>query len=66
MNVGSEVPLKANVYPLDVTVPATWSSSDESILTVSDDGVVTGVSPGWAKVIASCGSVSQECSVWVR
>ena len=66
MNVGGEVPLKANVYPLDITVPATWSSSDESILTVSEDGVVSGVSPGWAKVIASCGNVSQECNVWVR
>ena len=66
MDIGGQIPLKSTVYPLDVTAEVTWSSTDESILTVSEDGLVTGVGSGWAKVQATCGGVTAECTVWVK
>ncbi len=35
-----------------------WSSSDERVLTVDDNGVVTGVAPGYAVITAGIGSVT--------
>lgn len=66
MNIGDMVPLTATAYPLDVNAEITWSSTDESICLVDQDGVVTGVGSGWASVIAESGGVSAECKVWVR
>lgn len=42
----------------------TWSSTDESVATVSN-GVVTGVASGSCYVIARCGSYSKFCTVTV-
>ena len=45
--IGLNVPLAATVQPIltsDKTF--TWTSSDESVATVSDTGIVSGVSPG--------------------
>jgi trimeric autotransporter adhesin len=36
----------------DVTSQATWSSSDQSVATVSSSGVVTGIGPGQANITA--------------
>jgi trimeric autotransporter adhesin len=36
----------------DVTSQATWSSSDQSVITVSSTGIVTGIGPGQASVTA--------------
>ena len=66
MSVGGQVPLTATVYPLEVEATATWRSTDESICTVDENGVVTGVSPGWGSVIAECGGVAAECKVLVQ
>ena len=41
--VGDEVPLGTTIYPAGGDQTVTWSSKDESIATVSDKGVVTGV-----------------------
>jgi hypothetical protein len=37
------------------------SSSDESKCTVSQDGVVTALGPGWCTIYAQCGAVKAEC-----
>lgn len=66
MNTGDRVPLTATVYPLELLSTATWSSTNEDVCTVDQDGVVTGVGSGWAKVVAECEGVSAECDVWVR
>jgi hypothetical protein len=66
MSVGGQIPLTATVYPLDVEATATWRSTDESICTVDENGVVTGVSAGWGSVIAECGGVAAECKVLVQ
>ena len=43
----------------------TWSSSNTSVATVSQTGVVTSVGYGNATITATCGSVSATCSVAV-
>lgn len=52
-----------------VTVPAgglvTWSSSNPAVATVSSTGLVTGVSNGTSRIIASCGGKNATCNVIV-
>lgn len=43
-----------------------WSSADESIATVSQDGVVTGVNGGRTTVTVTCKEYSATCQVKVR
>lgn len=43
----------------------TWSSSDESIITVDDNGKVTAIGVGSAKVTALVGTLKAECVVTV-
>ena len=59
--------LKADVYPVEAVTTAKleWRSSDESIVTVDETGLVTAVGPGWAEIIAECGGVAANCKVWV-
>ena len=59
--------LKADVYPVEAVTTAKleWRSSDETIVTVDETGLVTAVGPGWAEIIAECGGVAASCKVWV-
>ena len=61
------IQLKADVYPVEAgtTAKLEWRTSDKSIITVDDTGLVTAVGPGWAEVIAECGGVAASCKVWV-
>ena len=61
------IQLKADVYPVEAVTTAKleWRSSDESIITVDETGLVTAVGPGWAEIIAECGGVAASCKVWV-
>ena len=43
----------------------TWTSSDTSIVTVSDSGLVTSVAYGSATITATAGSISATCNVVV-
>lgn len=61
---GSTTQLGATVYPL-VEGEVEWSSTDESILTVDNTGLVTAVAPGTASVIARCYEGVGECKVVV-
>ena len=51
------------------TVPSggavTWISSDTSVATVSNTGLVTGVGNGTATITASCGELSAKCTATV-
>lgn len=51
------------------TVPAgktvTWSSSNESVATVSNTGLVTGVGNGTAIITATSGDINAKCTVTV-
>ena len=54
VNVGEKLTLAAEVSPADAYDPSlTWSSSDESILTVDRHGVITAHKPGTATVTAT-------------
>ncbi len=63
LDVGQSRQLVASVRPEDAPVTFRWFSSDESIATVSQDGLVTLVSDGTATVTAMWGSYRRSCVV---
>lgn len=68
--IGETVQLSATVAPDDATNQAIqWLTSDESIATVSEDGLVTGVSAGVATITAVARggeNVEASCEVTVK
>ena len=61
------IDLNADVYPTDAltTATLTWRSSNESVCTVDENGVVNAVGSGRCEIIAECGGVAASCSVLV-
>jgi len=57
--------LNVQVYPEDTTDTLTFTSADESIATVSEDGTVTAVGEGKTTIIVVCGSRQINCNVTV-
>lgn len=56
--VGESLKLEATPYPLSATrYDPTWSISDTSIATISEDGTITGLMPGTAIVTVSSGDI---------
>lgn len=49
---------RGQVFPKDG--PTRWSSSDEAVVTVDDEGLVTAVGPGRAQIIATRGELRGE------
>jgi len=69
LSVGESVTLTPVILPEDATVQdVTWASYDESIVKVSGDGVVTGVSAGkmYIEVTTVDGNKKAKCYVSVR
>lgn len=64
-NVGTTSTLTATVTPADTTDTITWTSSDETVATVSN-GTVTVVGIGTATITATCGEYSDTCTVITR
>ncbi len=63
---GESVKLTATVTPDDATDKSVaWTSSDESVAMVDEEGNVTAVAPGKATVTATAGSVSANCVITV-
>ena len=59
--------LKAECYPVDPMEMITWSSSDEALATVSNDGVVTVCGNGIVNITATAvNGVSGSCKVRVK
>ncbi len=56
---------RTTIYPAGGDQTVTWSSKDESIATVSDKGVVTGVGKGTTTITAECGGVKADCTVYI-
>lgn len=63
--IGGTVSLTATVEPSDADYTLTWSSSDESIATVSEDGTVTGLAKGNVVVTADAGGVTGSSRIAV-
>ncbi|MGN1131983.1 MAG: Ig-like domain-containing protein, partial [Ruminococcus sp.] len=64
---GKTVNLSATVTPENATAPQiTWSSSDNSVATVDENGVVKGVKSGTAVITATADGVSAQCTVTVK
>ena len=64
--IGENEALTATVKPENTTYKTiVWSSSNEEVATVSEDGVVTAVSGGEVTITATCGDVSASCTVTV-
>ncbi len=66
IEMGKTATLTATVSPESATnKTVTWTSSDESVATVDENGVVTGVAPGTATITAAAGEFSASCTVTV-
>lgn len=63
--VGSEQILTATVKPEGAAVTVVWSSDNEEVAVVNDEGVVTGVAPGNAVITAKAGKATATCKVTV-
>lgn len=68
LKVGESVTLAATVTPEDATNKTiVWSSSDDSIATVSNQGIVTAINEGSASITASAAdaSIFARCTITV-
>ncbi len=64
--IGKDVTLEATVSPADAEdFDVTWSSSDETVATVDDEGVVHAVGTGTAVITAEAGDKKATCDVSV-
>ena len=57
--------LNVQVYPADTTDVLTYTSGDESIITISEDGTVTAVGEGQTVITITCGDKEIHCNVTV-
>ena len=64
---GDTAPLTATVEPGNATNKAlTWSTSDNTVATVDENGTVTAVGAGEATITATAGGITATCVVHVR
>ena len=67
IEIDEELQLSATVLPANADDPTlTWESSDENVASVSDDGLVTGISEGIAEIRAiSINEIYDTCFITV-
>lgn len=58
--------LNVKAMPENTTDKIIYTSANENIATVTEDGRITAVSEGETTVFISCGKISQECPVIVK
>lgn len=63
---GDTADLIVTLIPGGATGTIEWSSSDEAVATVDENGVVLGVAEGTATITASCGGYTDTCAVTVQ
>ena len=66
MNIDETLQLEATVLPEDVTDKTViWTTSNDNIASVSEDGLVKAISVGETVIIATCGDITAECLITV-
>lgn len=60
---GQTQKLELTLMPEDTTDPLTITSSDETVVRVSEDRTLTAVGSGEAEITITCGAVVKSCSV---
>ena len=66
LNIGSTLQLSATLTPAEAsTSKITWKSENEKIATVSNTGLVTGVSAGDTTIVATIDNVTAKCVIHV-
>lgn len=65
LKVGDIVDLIETVTPQNTTDVASWSSSDESVAIVDNNGIITALKAGNVTITVTYGSVSATCEVTV-
>lgn len=63
---GQQFLLHIKAFPENTTDTIIYTSGDESIATVTEDGKITAVSEGETVIYISCGKVSMDCPVIVK
>lgn len=63
---GGKTTLKATLTPSNATTAVTWISSNPTVATVSDKGVVTAISPGKTVITAQAGKLTATCNLTVE
>lgn len=66
LNPKTSIWLTVTVAPENTTDSLEWSSSDEKIAKVDEDGIVTAVAEGTAVITAKAGAKSAACKVVVK
>ena len=66
INLGEQLTLEATITPADLGLTATWASSNESVATVDEDGVVNAVGDGECDITATVRDKSATCHVVVN
>lgn len=61
--LGETYALTATVEPSNTTYPLTWSSSDTSVASISEIGIITANAVGTATITATCGEITATCEV---
>lgn len=62
---GNTVQLRATVLPTNSTDKVVWTSSNPTVATVDENGLVTAVKEGTTEIIATAGDKSAQCTVTV-
>ena len=65
LEVGETVSLKALTRPENADVSIKWSSSNPSVASVTQDGLVTGLGLGITRILAVSGSYRASCTVTI-
>ena len=65
LSKGNRETLTVTLYPVSTTDTVLWSSDDNSIATVNQDGIVTAVKAGTTFINVHCGNKSDFCKIIV-
>lgn len=65
LEIGKTFQLEANLTPANATEQVSWTSSDENIAKVDENGLVTAVAKGEAIITATAGEVMATCTITV-